>query len=266
MRRHLLVGLACTSIILGLAACGEAGPTQNGTGNDARNSSQSRDFTAAADALAAKMGAPGAKAEMPPASDPAVQAFEAQAAKATTALGTDALPIEGFESYQALCAKTAGIVGAYAGAGTSGTAGAAQQQKMEANIEAYMDQMFTPLLFAARCNAAHMPFLDGEAKGASGEKATALGQVREGTFAQLMGLVQMASDRSFAADRRARIVQLLASEAANFALGLNAAQRGQVLQALQQLRATLPADLQAQADKARAGIEGARCGNICSAG
>ncbi|HEY0149124.1 MAG TPA: hypothetical protein VGB70_08960 [Allosphingosinicella sp.] len=259
MHHRLFAATAAASLLLALGGCGDSGGNESAAAEpDAR-----QQFAQAADALVAKTGTPGAKAEMPAANDPAVQAFEAQAAKAMTTLGTDALPVDGFDSYQDLCGKAATIVGAYAAAGTSGTAGAAQQQKMEANIDAYMDQMFTPLLFAAHCNAAHMPYLDGEAGGAASDKKAAIGQVRQGMFAQVLGLVQMASDSSFTPERRRRIVELLATDASNFALGMGTQERAQVLQAVTQLRASLPADLQPQADTIRQKIESAKCGAIC---
>lgn len=258
MHNRVLRLSVCAAVFLTIG-CGEEGGNSSAAKSDLMG-----DFTKAADALAAKTGAPGEKAEMPPASDPAVQAFDAQATKAMAALGTDALPISGFDSYGALCGKSANIVGAYATAGTSGTSGAAQQQKMEGNVEAYMDQMFTPLLFSAHCNAAHLPFLDGQAKDAAADKQAALQQVGAGAAQQMMGLFQMAADEKLGMERRRRIVELLVQDAPSFAVGLNAGQRAQMIAASQELRALLPAELQGQADKIRSGIEGAKCGAICS--
>lgn len=258
MQSRFLRLSVCASVFL-MAGCGDEGGNSSASAGDLR-----ADFTTAADALAAKTGAPGEKAEMPPATDPAVQAFEAQAAKAMTAIGTDALPIEGMESFKELCGKSTAIVGAYAAAGTSGTTGAAQQQKMQSNIEASMDRIFTPLLFSAHCNAAHLPFLDGQAKDAGPDKLEAMRMTGAGAFQQMLGLIQMAADETTGLERRRRIVDLLVQDAPNFAIGLNAAQRKQMIAATQELRPLLPPELQGQADKIRTGIEGAKCGAICS--
>jgi hypothetical protein len=134
---------------------------------------------------------------------------------------------------------------------------------MEANIDAYMDQMFTPLLFAAHCNAAHMPYLDGEAESAAPDKKAAIGQVRQGMFGQILGMVQMASDPTFPLERRKRILDMIEKDAPNFALGLGPAERTQVIGALGQLRASLPADLQPKADTIGKAIQEAKCGAIC---
>ncbi|HEX8579037.1 MAG TPA: hypothetical protein VF655_05510 [Allosphingosinicella sp.] len=258
MNHRLFTACAAASFLFVLGGCGESDGNSTAAAPSARD-----DYAKAADALIAKTGSPGAKAEMPAANDPTVQAFEAQAGKAMTALGTDAMPIDGFDSFKAVCGKAAAIVGAYAAAGTSGTAGPAQQQKMEANIGAYMDQMFTPLLFAAHCNAAHMPYLDGEAESAAPDKKAAIGQVRQGMFGQILGMVQMASDPTFPLERRKRILDMIEKDAPNFALGLGPAERTQVIGALGQLRASLPADLQPKADTIGKAIQEAKCGAIC---
>ena len=263
-----ILALCLSSSLLALAACGDDGA---GTGGGGKAGSDLRaDFSKAADALLARTGTPGEKAEMPAADDPAVQAFEAQAGRALNALGTDELKVDGFETYEALCGKTASIVGAYAtaGVGTAGADQAAQQSRMEGNVAKYMDQMFTPLLFGAHCNAEHMPFLEeqvGEA-GAGDSKAAAVNQVRAGVFQQAMGLAQMAADSGFGEARRRRIVELLAADASKFAIALTPGQREQLAAAAQQLEATLPADLKPQAQKIRAALQSAPCGNICSLG
>lgn len=255
--RNRFAWFICASVLV-TAACGNGGNPSTG----ARD--LGTEFAQAADALLVKTGNPGAKAEMPSISDPAVQAFEAQAAMAMIALGTDSLPVDGFDSMEALCVKTANIVGAYAAAGTAGTAGAAEQQKTTANIAAYLDQMFTPLLFSAHCSAAHMPFLEGEVGGGSDPaKISAVREVRQGASQQVLGLIQMASDKSLEITRRRRVMERLATDAANFAKALDPAQRRQVIDAAHQLRSSLPADLQPYADKIRADIEGSPCGNIC---
>ena len=222
------------------------------------------DFVAAADALIAKTGAPGEKDVMPAANDPAVQAFEAQSGKALAALGTDALPIEGFESFDALCGKSANIVGAYALAGTKGTAGAAQQQKMESNLVKNFDAVFTPLLFSARCNATHMAYFEGLMDGSDPSKATAAKQVRNGLFGQVQGLLQMASDDTMDAGRRQRIVDTLANDGSQFAVGLSPTQRKDISTQAQQVGRTMPEVLRVKLEKLRTELAQAPCGKICS--
>lgn len=236
----------------------------SGSGEKQTMSNLKADFVAAADALSAKTGAPGEKDVMPAANDPAVQAFEAQLGKAISALGTDALPIEGFESFEALCGKTANIVGAYASAGTKGTAGAAQQQKMERNIEQNFDALFTPLLFSARCGATHMAFLDGEMGSSDPSKAAAAKQIRDGMFDQVAGLLQVAGDATIDAGQLQRIVDILANDGSQFAVGLSLAQRQKVSAQAQQVSGKVPDDLRAKLEKFRSELARAPCGNICS--
>ena len=222
------------------------------------------DFVAAADALIAKTGAPGEKDVMPAANDPTVLAFEAQSVKAIAALGTDALPIEGFESYDALCGKGANIVGAYGLAGTKGTAGAAQQQKMERNIEQNFDAVFSPILFTARCNATHMAFLEGELGSSGPSKAAAVKQVRDGVFGQVVGLLQMAGDPTIDAGRLQRIVDILANDGSQFGVGLSLAQRQEVSAQAQQVSGKVPENLRAKFEKFRSELARIPCGKICS--
>ena len=257
MHRDVLRVSVCLSILMLSQGCGESA-------QEVPQPSVQTEFLKAADALAAKVGSPGANAEMPAASDPAVQAFEAQAEKALAALGTEALPVSGFESYEQLCGKTANIVGAYAMAGTSGTTGPAQAQKMEQNVLRHLDQMFTPLLFSAHCNALHLPFLEGQAAGMEG-KADALKQVRDGIFGQVNGLIQMASDTTLAADRRRKIVDLLAADAPKFSVALSKGQRGQIVAAAEELQKTLPEEARPLVVKMSEAVQGAECGKICSA-
>jgi hypothetical protein len=262
MNRRAIAMSAC-ALGLFLSGCGDdAGKSGDASGQLAQ------DFAQAGDALIARLGAPGEKAEMPPPSDPAVAAFEKQAAAAMTALGTPALPLDGFKTLESLCGKTVAIVGAYvgAGAGAQGAADepAAQRQRMEANLELYFDQMFTPLLFSAHCSAAHMPFIEGEVDPADTAKAAAVRQVRDGAFSQATGLMQMAGDPKLDIDRRRRIVDQLAADAGSFAIALSPEQRRTAAAMAQELRATLPADAGPAVDRIRAGFETRVCGKICS--
>lgn len=259
MVKTLCLRTAALPVLMLVSGCdgSTSGETQIGSNLKA-------DFVAAADALLAKTGAPGEKEVMPAANDPSVQAFEAQSGKALAALGTDALPVEGYESYNALCDKTASIVGAYALAGTKGTAGAAQQQIMERNIEQNFDAVFAPLLFSARCNATHMPFLDGQLSSSDPSKATAVKQVRDGVFGQLAGLLQMAGDATIDAGRRQQIVDILAGDGSQFAVGLSLSQRQDISKQAQKVSEAVSDGLRSQLEKFRSELARTPCGKICS--
>lgn len=259
MTRSFFLHSAAASALLFLAGCEDAG-----TGNAQTEANLKVDFIAAADALAAKTGGPGEKDILPGADDPAVKAFEVQSGKALAAIGTEALPIEGFTSFEELCGKSANIVAAFAMAGTKGTAGAAQQQKMEQNIERHFDAVFTPLLFSAQCNAAHMSFLEGELDAADPTKTDAVKQVQAGMLGQVSGLMEMAGDSTTEAARREQILNLLANNASKFAIGLSAAQRQQVTAQAQKLSPVLPENLRAKLATFRSELERAPCGKICS--
>ena len=265
MRIMLLKTSACAALLLAATACGEG---EGSGGNSAgKTGSLATEFERSADALIAKVGQPGEKAEMPAAGDPAVKACDAQASKAMAALGTPALPVDGFESFGALCGKTAAIVGAYAGAGVgdpNGAAGAAQQQKMTENVERHLDQMFTPLLFAAHCSAAHLPFLQEQVDPADSSKAAALQQIRAGAYAQMVGLIQMAAAPDLDAGRKGRIADLLAQDAPKFAIALSAGQRKEIAGMAKELSPLLPEASRDEADKLRTGIEAAPCGKLCA--
>lgn len=258
MPRTLFTASACALLTTLVAGCGEE------AAKTAAAPTLAQDFEKSADALAARLSGQGA--QMPAATDPVVTGFEAQATKALTALGTPALPVDGFETFEGLCARTAKIVGAYIGAGASaeGSGGAEDQKRMEANVARYVDQMFTPLLFAAHCSAAHLPFLEKRLDPADTSKAAALQQVRSGAFAQTVGLMQMAAADDLDPERKRRIANLLAQDAASFAIALNQEQRRQAARMAGELRSRLPEDSRAQADKIKAGFENAPCGKICS--
>jgi hypothetical protein len=247
--------LAAASFIL-VAACGGSagGPAADGT----------QDFIKAADALLAKVGKPGEKSQMPAADDPAVKAFDAQAEKGMTALGTDAMPVTGFDSFDTFCGKTTNIVGAYVSAGGSG--GASDPQQMARNVEHYLRQMFTPLLFSAHCIASHAPFLEKTLTEQNlRTKPEAFQKVRGGVYAQVAGLLQMAAADDAKPDERKRILDLLSSDASKFAIVLSPEQRRQVAAMAQEAEAKLPADRRGQLGSFRTVVTGAPCGKLCSA-
>lgn len=264
MHRHLLTACATALIALTVSGC-EAGGNESdaNAAAPAAESEVGRDFTQAADALQAKLGAPGANAEMPAATDPAVQAFDAQAERALAALGTPELPVDGFETFDAFCAKTAGIVGSYISAGAGGQG--PSQEQMLANSERYLDQMFTPLLFAAHCSAQHMPFLEETVQSDNIKgKEVALQQIRDGAFSQAAGMLQMAAAGDIQPERRARILDLLAEDAEEFAIALSAEQRQQLAQAAQDLGPRLPEDMRGKAETIAADFNKPNCGKLCS--
>lgn len=268
VKKAALIGVAVIGLVLGGAKIfGGARQALDAVDAGARTE-VGRDFEAAADTLAARLGPPGQKAEMPAANDPAVLAFNEQAEKAMAALGTPALPVRGFDSFQALCGKVVPIVSAYVTAGTGAAApdgaSAAQQQLMMANAERYSEQMFVPVLFSTHCMAAHVPFMDEQVDPTDAEKRSGAVQVRGGLFRQAAGLMQMASDLRLDPARKRRVIDLLATDGPTLAIALAPAQRQQLAAMAQELRPLLPRELQDKADRFRSGIENARCGKICS--
>ena len=250
MKSGLFRSTACTLALLLAAACDDKGT--------APPADSAASFTAAADALAGKL-----KAGAPAASDPAVKAFEEETGKALQTLGTPALPLRGFDSYDDLCGKTATIVGAWVNLGVDQAPEASKAEVMNRNASQYLDRMFTPLLFSAHCSAAHMPFLEKETADDVAGKAQALQQVRGGAYGQVNGLLQMAGDPSLDEARRRRIVDLLGADAANFAIILSPAQRQSLSATVDAVRATLPDADKAKADKIKTAVAAAPCGPLC---
>lgn len=257
MKSGLFRSTAC-AVILFLAACDDKGGSASADSPAEATADATAAFTAAADALSAKL-----KAGAPAASDPAVKAFEAESGKALQTLGTPALPLRGFDSYDDLCGKTATLVAAYVNLGVDKAPEASKAELMNRNATQYLDQLFTPLLFSAHCSAAHMPFLEKEAGGDVAAKAAALQQVRSGAYGQASGLLQMAGDPSLDAARRRRIVDQLNVDAAHFAIILSPAQRQELGAGADAVRATLPEADKAGADKVKAALTGAPCGPLC---
>lgn len=254
------VGWVTSLCALGLllAACGEAGSA----GGDAAPADGTAEFKAAADALAARLAGNG---PVPAASDPVVQAFETQTARALDTLGTPALPLRGFQSYDDLCAKTATVVGAYVNAGTAQAPAEGQLEIQNRNAELYIDQLFTPLLFSAHCSAAHLPFLESTLSPSElQEKAAAVQQVRSGALGQFAGLLQMAGADDLDAARRARIVRLLAADAAEFAIIFTPQQRQELGQMAERVRAAVPEGSREEAARIGPALNQAACGRLCS--
>ncbi|HEX8063814.1 MAG TPA: hypothetical protein VF535_11420 [Allosphingosinicella sp.] len=246
-----LFGSSACALVLLAAACEKGGESA------AASADAVVAFTAAADALAAKL-----KTGVPAATDPAVAAFDAESDKAMKTLGTPALPVRGFESYDELCGKTDGIVSAYVNFELDQAGEASKAEVMNRNAVKYLDQMFTPLLFSAHCSAAHMPFLE-KAAGDDAASKNALKPARIGIWGQVSGLLQMAGDPSLGPARRRRIVDLVAADIANFAIILSPAQRQDLAKSVDALRATLPDSEKAQADKIKANLAAAPCGPLC---
>lgn len=226
-----------------------------GCGDGKASADKSSDFTGAADALAAKLEG----GTVPPASDPAFTAFEAQTSSGLTKLGTPELPLDGFDSYEKLCGKAATIVGGYINAGVDQAPDKAAA--MNANAERYLDQLFTPLLFSAHCTAAHMPFLEEKVgEGDLGDKKAAVEQVRSGAYGQASGLLQMAGAGDLDPARKGRIMDLLAGDAANFAIAFNAERRS----SLNAMIDALPPEQKAKGEAIKAAFAKAPCGKLCS--
>jgi hypothetical protein len=254
MKSGLLRSSACALALILVSACGEKGAGDQ-TGGSADTTAS---FTAAADALSARL-----KSGVPAATDPAVKAFDAEASKGLQTLGSPALPIRGFDSYDDLCGKTASIAGAYVNAGVDAAPAASKAEIMNRNATQYMDQLFVPLLFSAHCSAAHMPFVEKTTAGDVAGKAAALQQVRGGAYGQVGGLLQMASDSDLDEARRGRIVDLLAGDSANFAIIFSQAQRKELADAAEAARAGLPDTAKSGIDRIKAGLTEARCGSLC---
>jgi hypothetical protein len=238
MNHSLAAASVCAAALL-VAACSGGGGSGNGDADA---------LVKAGAALEAKLGAPGEKADMPGSDDPDVKAFNGQAEKGLTELGTAAMPVDGLNSYDRLCGSAAKITAAYvsAGIGSVGSGGLpmndqAKVAKMTQNSQRYMDQLFTPLLYSAHCTAVHLPSIekavsDQDVK----EKQAALAKVRGGAYSQASGLLQMAASDDIGADRRKKVLDLLARDAGNFATVFSQAQRQEFGQMVQQIGQAQP--------------------------
>jgi hypothetical protein len=259
MNRALPSASLCAVVLL-LAGCGNAA-----------GSAEADALVKAADALEAKVGAPGEKAQMPAADDPDVRAFDAQAGKALTDLGTPAMPAGGFDSYERLCVSAAKITGAYvsAGLGAIGDGGLplndpAKVAKMNENGTRYMNQMFVPLLYSAHCTAVHLPGINKELDGKDlSGKAESIAKVRGGAYGQAAGLLQMAAGTDLGADKRKQVLDVLARDAADFGTAFTPEQKQALVQAAQQIGAA-DAKAKPQTDRFAADLQKAPCGKLCS--
>jgi uncharacterized protein (DUF305 family) len=248
---HRLLGPSACALALLLAGCGG-------------DSDETSALVKSGAALEAKVGEPGKNSAMPGADDPDYKAFVAATDKAMTALGTDAMPADGLDSFQKLCGPAARITVGYLSAGTGGVAeGEAKAAAMNANALKYMDQVFTPLLYSAHCTAVHMPAVEKAAEEKPDEKMkAAMRQVQGGAFGQAMGLLQIAGDASLDAARHKRALDLIVGDSGNFAIALNQSQRQQVAQ-LADAVAQANAAAKGQMDQVKAAVAKAPCGKLC---
>jgi hypothetical protein len=248
---HRLLGPSVCCLALLLAGCGG-------------DSEEAAALVKSGAALEAKVGEPGKNSAMPGPDDPDYKAFAAATEKGMTALGTDAMPADGLDSFQKLCGPAARITVGYLSAGTGGVAeGEAKAAAMNANAVKYMDQVFTPLLYSAHCTAVHMPAVEKVADEKPDEKMqAAMRQVQGGAFGQAMGLLQIAGDPSLDAARHKRALDLIASDAGNFALALNRAQRQQVAQLADSVTQA-NAGAKGPMEQVKAAVAKAPCGKLC---
>jgi hypothetical protein len=237
-----------------IAACGDDKP--------AAPADTTAAFTAAADAVTARLNGPGAA---PATSEPAVKAFEDASMRGMTALGTPALPIDGFKSFDSLCGKAGAVVGAWAALGSAGVPESEKPALMERNVTQYLDQIFTPLLFSAHCAAEHLPFIETTVSEADlGDKKAAIEQVRGGVYQQVSGLLEMAGSADLDPARKMRIADLLAADAAKFAIVLDAGQRKAVADMSEVVRPALPEPSRDKVDAIKSGFVQAPCGKLCA--
>jgi hypothetical protein len=219
-------------------------------------------FTAAADAVMARLSKPGAA---PDSTDPAVKAFEEASMRGMTALGTPALPVDGFTSFDGLCGKAGAVAGAWAALGTGGVAESDKPALMERNVTRYLDQLFTPLLFSAHCAAEHLPFIESTVSvNDLRDKKAAIEQVRGGVHQQVSGLLEMAGSAELDPARKARIADLLAADAAKFAIVLDAGRRKSLAERVEEIRPALPEPSRSKVDAIRSGLVQAPCGKLCA--
>lgn len=236
------------------AACGDDKPAASADTTPA--------FTAAADAVTARLSRPGAA---PDASDPTVSAFEDLSTRGLTALGTAALPIDGFTSYEALCGKTASVVGAWAALGSAEVPEAEKAALMERNVTVHLDRIFTPLLFSAHCSAEHLPFIEKSVSADDlRDNKAAVEQVRGGAYQQVSGLLEMAGSADLDPARKVRIADMLAADAAKFAIALDAGQRKSLADMSEAVRPALPEPSRAKVDAIKSGFVQAPCGKLCA--
>jgi hypothetical protein len=262
MNRAFLTASACGLALL-LAGCGNTG---GGSGGD-----ETAALVKTGQTLETKLGVPGEKSDMPGVDDPDVKAFNAAAEKGLADLGTSAMPVAGLDSYDKLCGSAAKITAAYvsAGVGAVGPGGLpmndqAKVAKMTANSIRYMNQLFVPLLYSAHCTAVHLPAVNKELEGRDlTGKGDGVAKIRNGAFGQANGLLQMAASSDLDADKRKRVLDLLARDAGNFGSAFNAEQKQALVQMAQQLGATNP-QAKAQTDSFAADLQKAPCGKLCS--
>jgi hypothetical protein len=119
------------------------------------------------------------------------------------------------------------------------------------------------LLFSAHCSAAHMPFIAEQTSDDVAGKVAALQQVRNGAYGQVSGLLQMAGDPTFEADRRHRAIAQLGADAPSFAIILSAAQRQELAGMAATIKETLPDADKAGADKIATALTTAPCEALC---
>lgn len=222
-------------------------------------------FAAAADNLRAKIDAGATTGAMPDAADPAVRAFDSEAARALAEIGTPALPVTGLDSYDRLCRATAGIVGSYMSAGIDWVPEDQRLELMNANISRYLDQLFTPLLFTAHCTASHAPLLEEKAgEEVTGGEVGPLHLVREDAYTQTSTLLSFAGvGTPLDPARRRRILDLLAADAARLAVPLRPEQRQELAGRAAVLRGDVDAAMGRQIDSIETGLTGAPCNLLC---
>lgn len=265
MNRALLTVSACGLALL-LAGCGKTGAGSAGGGSD-----ETAALVKAGQALEAKLGAPGEKADMPGVDDPDVKAFNEAAQKALTDLGTPAMPVAGLDSFDKLCGSTAKITAAYvsAGVGAVGEGGLpmndqAKVAKMTENSNRYMNQLFVPLLYSAHCTAVHLPAINKELEGRDlTGKTEGIAKIRNGAYGQAAGLLQMAGSNDIDAGKKKQVLDLLARDAGNFGTAFTSEQKQALVQGAQQIGAADP-QAKAQTDRFATDLQKAQCGKLCS--
>jgi len=277
MRLFLRVGALLAAGALGVGCSEQSSSAEAVTPPPGKTDKQS--YSAAASALIAILGQPGARSSLPNSEDPAVAAYLNEVRAMTVLLGTNSMPATSMEEYEALCGTASTVMTTYVTAGVNERISknmseaeflAALQKRQQENIPKYWGVIFPLTLYSQHCTAVFAPlaeaYISNIRAGDPAEKIRIDGARNFGanTHDLVRGMLLTLVDPGLTQKGRDIMMSQFEKDWDGLILVMSPEQRVATTQQLSQAVPLLSTELGTRIKVLAARTSAAKCGTICS--